>query len=179
MSTTNKKVFVFDVESIGLHGEGFAVAGGFYDIGLEGVKAIEEFSFSCPIDNCSGLPKNIEWCKSNVTLPKNNVECKSPLEVRKKFWEVYERYRKDNNIIIAAETPWPVEAKFLEDCINDDPLEREWSGPYPLIDITSVMFAVGMEHMKMFNRNKNELPEHNPLADSRLSARLLKVALFS
>ncbi len=44
--TFPEHVFIFDVESVGLHGEGFAVAGGVYR--AENAAAQSEFRFCCP-----------------------------------------------------------------------------------------------------------------------------------
>ena len=42
--------FVFDVESVGLHGEAFAVAGGIYI----NAAAQSEFRFCCPLEEAKG-----------------------------------------------------------------------------------------------------------------------------
>jgi hypothetical protein len=42
--------FVFDVESVGLHGEAFAVAGGIYI----NAAAQSEFRFCCPLEAAKG-----------------------------------------------------------------------------------------------------------------------------
>lgn len=55
--------FVFDVESIGLHGEGFAVAGGVY---LPNGVAQWEFRLACPIDECAGDDDDRKWVKENI-----------------------------------------------------------------------------------------------------------------
>ncbi len=57
--------FVFDVESIGLHGEGFAVAGGVYS--KDGATQWE-FSFSCPQEECEGDADDRQWVKENVPV---------------------------------------------------------------------------------------------------------------
>jgi hypothetical protein len=73
--------------------------------------------------------------------------------------------------------PWPVEAHFLSECVADRPQEREWQGPYPLLDVASVRLAAGLDPLATVDRLPSELPAHDPLADSRQSARLLVEAL--
>jgi hypothetical protein len=77
----------------------------------------------------------------------------------------------------AADCAWPVEARFLARCVNDKPREREWQGPYPLMEIASYLEAAGMDPMKEYDRLPSELPKHNPLCDARQSARMLSMAL--
>ncbi len=77
---------------------------------------------------------------------------------------------------MAAECLWPVEARFIHDCITDD-AQRLSAAPYPFHEIASVMLASGMDPMATYNRTPSEMPRHNPLADARQSARLLSEAL--
>lgn len=163
--------FVFDVESVGLHGEGFAVAGGVYiDSAAE-----EEFSFGCNPDLAQGDKDDLEWVKENVYAP---VTHESPEEVREAFWSVWEGARRRHpGILMFGECLWPVEANFVSACIRQNLPDRKWKGPYPLHEIASFMLAAGMNPMAIYLRNAEEMPAHNPLADVRLSARLLASAL--
>jgi hypothetical protein len=77
---------------------------------------------------------------------------------------------------MAGECIWPVETNFVSACVAQCE-SRKWAGPYPFIDVTSVMAAAGMDAMKSYDRLPEELPAHSPLADARLSARLLQKAL--
>lgn len=78
---------------------------------------------------------------------------------------------------MAVECGWPVEARFLNACIDDDRGARNWSGPYPMHEIASIMLSAGMDPMTTYDRLPCELPAHEPLADARLSARLLAQVL--
>lgn len=163
---------VFDVESVGLHGEGYAVgwcfvspAGGY----------IEEGSEACHPKFASGAHDGHNWAITNA-LP-IAASHGSPRSVRDAFWKSWVRW-KEQGAVLAADCAWPVEARFLLDCIRDDPHTREWSGPYPLIDIGSVLLAKGMDPLKTYDRLPNELPIHNPLNDARQSARMLRTALL-
>jgi len=85
-------------------------------------------------------------------------------------------YAKDKGAVLAADVPWPVEARFLAQCIDDEP-GRKWDGPYPLIDIASVRLAAGLDPLASVERLAEELPQHDPLCDARQSGRLLVEAI--
>jgi hypothetical protein len=165
----NSPFFVFDVESVGLHGEGFAVAGGVYIAGA----AQWEFCFCCPMDSAEGLLDDRNWVLNNV--PVMEITHQTPKGIRLAFWAEWEK-AKANGAQMAAECLWPVEARFLRDCITDD-AQRLPTAPYPCHEIASVMLSAGMNPMANYDRTPSELPRHNPLADARQSARLLSDAL--
>lgn len=165
--------FIFDVESIGLHGEGFAVAGGIYI----GYSAVYEFAYACPESEAAGDDADRDWVKKNV--PVLHITHRNPEGVREAFFAEWEKAKvKYPGICMAGECIWPVEAGFVARCIYQDKEKRNWSGPYPLHEIASIMAAAGMDPMITYARNASELPPHNPLADARLSARLLHDALL-
>lgn len=163
----NKHYLIFDVESMGLHGEGFAVGGGVFD--KYGTR-LNAFLFACPTEGIEADKEDKDWVNDNV--PVFEITHRSPKQVRDAFWEVYEENKKlFPDLLLVAECPWPVETNFLSACIKDDPT-RKWEGPYPLIDLASMMFAVGMDPMEPLERNEYELPVHNPQADAYLTARV-------
>ena len=162
--------FVIDVESIGLHGEGFAVGGGVF---LDNGAAQWEFRLSCPSDLCSGTDEDRKWVGENV--PEIGVTHRSPKAMRDEFWKLWMK-AKAYGAVMAAECLWPVEAGFVRACVADDP-SRNWEGPYPFYEISTYMAAAGMEPLALYSREPSELPAHDPLADARQSARLLSIAL--
>jgi len=168
-----KAFFVFDVESVGLFGDAFAVAGGVY---LANGAAQSEFRFACDLRQCAGPYEDRKWVEANVpVLP---VTCASPEVMRTAFWSAWDNAQaRFPGIVMAAECAWPVEAGFLISCVKDDPFSRKFKGPYPLHEIASFMAAAGMDPMNTFERRPSELPVHDPLADARQSARLLSEAL--
>lgn len=161
---------VFDVESVGLHGEGFAV--GFVVVDGDG-RELTCGRFSCDPINASGDYGSREWVAKNVPLMRHN--CEDPDGMRECFWNAWLRW-KEAGAALAADVPWPVEARFLNHCVQADPEAREWGGPYPLIDVASVRLAAGFDPLGTEPRRENELPAHDPLNDARQSARLLSEA---
>lgn len=170
--STEKTFIVFDVESIGLHGEGFAV--GWVVISSNGA-VYEESYLACNPEMARGFEDSREWVKKNIPFMESTHD--TPKAVRNAFWAVWELWKK-NGAVLVADCCWPVEARFLAQCVDDDPRTREWGGPYPLHDLASVLLANGKDPLAITERLPNELPQHNPLADAKQSARILIAALF-
>jgi hypothetical protein len=163
----NTKLFlVFDVESVGLHGEGFAV--GFVVVDRE-FNQLDCGRFACSYLAARGNAPGFQWCAglfSNLAVTHD-----TPLQVREAFWCKWREW-SDKGALMAADCAWPVEARFLNQCVEDHPIEREWLGPYPLLDLAPMLLQAGIDPTEKFPRLENELPEHDPLCDARQSARL-------
>jgi hypothetical protein len=170
---------VFDVESIGLHGEGFAV--GWVVVRDSTGERVAEGLFACPPEKAAGSAQGREWIAGNV--PAIEVTHDDPFDVRRAFWAEWLKW-KTLGAVLAADVPWPVEGRFLNACVDDNPRhfspnQREMEGPYPLIDIHSFRVLAPMTKESEFGpkRIEGELPEHNPLCDARQSARMLLMAI--
>lgn len=161
---------VFDVESIGLHGDGYAVG---YVV-TDRDKEYEVGLIACQPRFAHGTDEDRVWCSNNIPEIKEN--CTSTLEVRQVFWDKWMEW-KEKGALLAADCQWPVEARLLCACIDDHKSDRAFNGPYPFIEISSVLIAKGIDPMADYPRLSNELPKHNPLADATQSARLLFEAL--
>ena len=168
---TEKIFFVFDVESIGLHGEGFAV--GWVVIGETGA-TYEESYLACPPGAARGSASSRGWVEENI--PEIRPTHNTPIAVRDAFWGILKMWKK-NGAAIVADCCWPVESRFLAQCVDDNPEDREWDGPYPLHDIASVLLAHGEDPLLTRDRLSDEIPQHNPLKDAKQSARILFSAL--
>lgn len=162
---------VFDVESVGLHGEGYAV----------GWVVVDETGYehgsgklNTALEGVRGTTDGFAWAQKNA-MPELPLE-ESSRCVRKRFWAAW-LFWKAQGAALAADCCWPVEARFLIQCVEDNFPGSEWQGPYPLIDIGSVRLAVGLDPLGEEGRLEDELPVHCPLADARQSARLLLEAL--
>lgn len=164
------KFFVFDVESVGLHGEGWAVGGGIYD--MLGRRQ-SEFCFVCPSRRARGGDEGRKWIIENC--PDMAVTHETPKELRAAFWKEWLKAKSEGAVAV-ADCGWPVEARFLADCVNDEP-SRFWEGPYPLHDLASILLSKGTDPLEHMDRLPDESPIHNPLNDARQSARLLVNAL--
>lgn len=158
---------VIDVESVGLHGEGFAVA--WVVVAPDG-RRLDEGCLACNPDLCAGTDESRLWVAENV--PPIRVTSHSIWLVRSGFWEAWRRWA-ELGAVLAADCAWPVEANFLGACVQQNHAEREWQGPYPLLDVASIVLALGGEPLAAVERLADELPAHHPLNDARQSARIL------
>lgn len=161
--------FIIDVESIGLHGEGFQVAWVVIDTSTD--LRVAELKLWCHAESARGGVIGRNWVSSNV--PAMRVArgyCESPRVLRERFWGEWLEW-KAQGAVMGADCPWPVEARFLIACVDEDPVMRAWEGPYPLIDIASVLAERGMDPLADHERREDE-PKHCPLGDARQSARL-------
>lgn len=161
---------VMDVESIGLHGESFAV--GFVVIDPDG-DVRDHGCFACAQEAAPGSDADRQWVAEHI--PAIKVTHPDPQSVRRNFYLRW-LYWKGRGALLAADCPWPVEARFLcqmMDEMGGDP----FLGPYPLIDVGSLVYAIGLDPLCQFKREEDELPIHHPLADARQSARVLYQAI--
>lgn len=184
------KYLVFDVESIGLHGPGFAVGWVLVDmdrgekLGLDtgvemgcGLAACDPDLVYQRMSPAQRLlhADDYKWVKAHV--PVMEYAYADPNQVRAMFWACWRAYLGEFGATLAADCPWPVEARFLALCVDAKPVSRAWEGPYPFIDVASCRKTVGLDPLGTDERLPEELPSHNPLNDARQSARLLYEAL--
>lgn len=167
--------FVLDVESIGLHGVAFAC--GIVVVDAQGavVEEIRECCALCNIRSYHAHPlADREWVRANV--PDMEPTVGSEAQLLEAFWGHWTRWR-GKGAWMAADCAWPVEARFLARCVDLFPASWGWSGPYPLVDVGSVLGGTGVDPRSTFERIEGELPRHDPLRDARQSARVLIWAL--
>lgn len=165
--TSNDLFMVFDVESVGLHGEGFAVA--WVVVNRQG-ESLHEGCLSCDPDLCAGTDESRAWVAANVPSMDRTNPTKQHL--RNAFWHEW-RHWANKGAVLVADCAWPVEANFLSACVALNHTEREWHGPYPLHDLASVLLATNSDPLALTDRLADELPAHHPLMDARQSARQL------
>lgn len=169
-----KHVMVFDVESIGLHGEGFAVGWVIID---DDRNEIETGCHACDPSRADGSRVDRAWVMEHIPEPQSGYNHRDPTRVRAAFWDAWLKAKaKYPDIVLAADCAWPVEANFLAMSVRDDFWDRQSQGPYPLHEIASFLSTAGIDPMKTHPRLANELPVHDPLADARQSSRLFGVA---
>lgn len=162
-----KKKFFLDAESDGLYGELLSIAVLVID---EGGVEIERHYWG--ID-----PKKIEvestWVEEHVLPIMGQYECcENEEEMLNKFWSVWLSY-KDTAYAI-ADVGYPVEMGVFQKCIQMNPGERAYSGPYPMIDLSSMLLAKGIDPLtarkKLLGRKLED--QHNALRDVEISAEI-------
>ena len=153
-----KNLFVFDCESTSLHGSTFAVGCIVTDQKGNEIDRFELLSLE-------GKEKAGDWVKQNV-IP--NLEdmptCKTDLELRTTFFEFYMKHKDTCEIF--SDCNFPVETNFLTTVVNDDIVNREWSMPYPLKDISTIV-DINIDRCKVYEEKTGLiLRKHNPTDDS-------------
>lgn len=161
---------VFDVESVGLHGEGFAA--GAVVVDTETGAVVEEFYSACPPIAANGRDSDRAWIAANVVPVLKDYPAHTTRQVRDEFWSFWRRWA-GQGARLASDCGWPVEANFLSACVEDEPGERVWQGPYPLLDLAPMLWLKGHDPTETFDRLATELPSHHPLNDARQTARII------
>jgi hypothetical protein len=164
---------VFDCESIGIHGETFSV--GWVVVDEQG-KEHDAARFACDPSTARGDDDGRAWVSEHC--PPLKQTHRALADMRTDFWLVW-LYWKERGAVLAADCAWPVEARFLIACVDDNPQARMWTGPYPLHDVATARLVAGFDPLEIVERLPNEEPKHDPLADARQSARLWLEALHT
>ena len=162
------RILAFDVEANGLHGEGFAVGAVVID---ESGVVLDSFEARCPIQG-----EINPWVAENV-LPALTGMAETfadARELRSAFFAWYKSAKKDSTVV--ADIGYPVEARFLAACQDDNLAERSWDGPYPLHEVATLLLASGAdpdvkreEYAAEFTQGKVER-KHHPTWDAEVSA---------
>lgn len=162
-------VMVFDVESIGLHGEAFAVAGAV--VGLDG-RLQDSFVYAVDRALAAGLETDRVWVDEHV--PPIAITHADGRSMRDAFWSRWLDYkaRVGDKARLVSYVNWPVETNFLSACVADDPVVRKMAGPYPLYDVATLLAARGLDPLNPGDRIEGETTEHDPKCDVRYAARL-------
>lgn len=164
------RVMVLDIEAVGLHGEGFAFG---YQVTVHDTP-VAEHAAHCSPRLAHGTPQDLKWVLDNVPAKLERSHARaSPREVRDDFWECWMR-EKNLGTLLMADVGWPVEANFLSACIADDQSNRHWHGPYPLLDLSSILWTRGINPLQTQPRQSGEHMVHDPLHDARQSARIFR-----
>jgi hypothetical protein len=162
-------ILCFDIESNGLHGDAFAVAGVLMDSNRQ---ILSQFVARCPI-----IGPVDPWVSENVLPPMKDMPDTAPdaRTMRDTFWLWYIGVKADSDLIVAA-NPYPVEARFLIDCQNDDMPAREFDHPFPYYDISSMLHMLGYttpakrrDFVATAVRGSTG-DSHNPLWDAKATA---------
>ena len=159
----------FDVESNGLHGKAFAV--GAVLMRADGT-ILDEFIGRSPIKG-----ELDPWVVANVLPPMKDVleDYKTPKALRGAFWKWFTGHKDEVDYVVTTNA-YPVEARFLIDCQDDDIEARYWEHPFPILDTASLLIQLGIKPLAIrsqlvADRIKDE-PElrHQPRWDAWVSA---------
>lgn len=158
-----------DAETNGLPGRAFAVAMTLSD----GTGELDHVVYRCPIDE----PVE-DWVAANVLPAIEDIEtnCNNYEGLLNNLRHHYSTWAEEGTPLI-AHVAWPVEARLLLDML---PGEQVWSGPYPLIDVSSALLAHGHNPLSVdayLAAHGIPAPDgspHHPLYDARAAERCLR-----
>lgn len=160
-------VISIDAESNGLAGRAFCVGMTLSDSTGE----LDFRVFRCPV----GEVAVNDWVRDNV-LPAITDVPETLAEYPFLLAEVYATIDRwgGRQVPLIAHVAWPVEARLLLDVYSG---ERVWDGPYPLIDVASMLLAKGHDpftvdgYLAAHGIDKPEGSPHHPLYDARAAER--------
>lgn len=161
--------FFVDAETDGLYGEVIAIAAIIIDINGE-----EKDKFAAKIKGLSSESMKDEWTRYNVLplLDSSLEEYEGRTSLLEGFWDFWLKYRED--VICIADVQYPVEANLFRKCVELDLENRNFLGPYPLYDLSTILLIKGIspsvDRVKLLGEDSFE--KHNPLDDVRITARL-------
>ncbi len=164
-----------DAECNGLAGRAFAVALVRYGPAGEQDHAV----LRCPIGEIQVDP----WVRDNVLPAIADVQENMPdyPALLAEVAATIERWG-GRQVPLVAHVAWPVEARLLLDVYSG---RRVWEGPYPLIDVASVLLAKRHDPLTVdgyLTAHGLDLPPgspHDPLYDARAAAACLRHLLAS
>lgn len=163
-------ILSIDAETNGLGGLAFAVGISVSDHTRE----LESAVFRCPI------PGQVDpWVAENVLPALDSVEFTCDdywqmlADIRARFFRPEQKPTRS----VIAHVAWPVETTLLSHMLPGDLV---WDGPYPLVDVASVLLAHGHDPLSVddyLHAHGIDLPEgapHHPLYDARAAALCLR-----
>lgn len=162
-------IFSFDAETDGLHGDVWAIGAVVQD-----EHGTEIARFAGQVD-----PADLtnQWVIENVVPHVNLPVFSTRLELRDAFWKFW--LANKNDALCIADVGSPVESGLFSACIADDLGARQWSGPYPLHEVATLLFAAGVD--PDLNRVEfsglSGLIQHNPVDDAIASAACWRKAM--
>lgn len=174
--TRDTKILSFDLETNNLHGTPFAIGA----VVVDGHGTVHDsFTARCPITSDVD-----EWVKSNVLpavkdMPETHGSYK---DMREAFWRWYLAAEEKSDYVLVA-NGYPVEYRFLIDCQEADLEERYWQHPFPILDLTSILIAKGVDSNVRKSQIRKKLhqeapfAQHNPFDDAKLAALMAFEAL--
>ena len=162
----DKLVFV-DAETDGLYGMFLSVAMVVTD--SKGKEILD--SLYIGLRNVEKLATE-PWVRENVFGKMGNYEsCDDETELLERAWSFWMKYAETSYAV--ADVQYPVEARLFRKCVEKKPKERQWNAPFPLLDLSTVLFWEGYD--PLINRlelqkeiDKTEV--HNALIDAKVTA---------
>ena len=163
----NKYMFI-DAETDGLYGPFLSIAAIVCD--AEG----EEESIFYACRSCTPEEITEEWVLENVYpyLKSDNLY-EEEEGLLSSFWRFYMEHK---DCICIGDVIYPVESRLFERCVRANLSERSFQGPYPLMDLSSMLYVRGMDPLteRSSLMNRSDYIPHYALDDVRMSIAIWK-----
>jgi hypothetical protein len=166
------RLFFVDAETDGLNGNYISIA-----IIVTDLDCIEQERYYYGIDK-NRLCVSDEWTKKNVIpIMGSYAEKADEQELLESFWSVWMKYR--DRAYAIGDVIYPVEARLFQRCVYKDVNDRGYYGPFPFIDLSSILFAHNIdplsEREQLTSKEfKNESIQHNALYDVEMTIDIYK-----
>lgn len=170
MKALNKNLFFIDAESDGLYGD-------FISVGIIVTDAtcreIERFYYGIDLEHYSVKD---EWTKEHVIPILGDYEkCDSQEELLRRVWNCWKKYKE--NAYAVGDVIFPVESRLFQKCVELDVLNNKLEGPFPLLDLCSMLRT---KHIDPLIDRANLIEEkpngekHNALYDVEATIRIFR-----
>ena len=164
------KLFFIDAETDGLNGSFISVA-----IIVTDMECKEIERLYCGISK-EKLDVKDEWTIKNV-LPilGQYEEVNNEEELLERVWQSWEKY--SNCAYAIGDVIFPVEARLFQKCIMKNVSERGMQGPFPLLDLASLLYANKIDPLcdrEKILCNQNDNLQHNALYDVETMIKIYK-----
>ena len=84
------------------------------------------------------------WTRENVFPVLGDYEaCEDEAELLEKVWAFWMKYREE--AYAAADVMYPVESRLFMKCVMNNESERKYLGPFPMLDLSSLLMAAGYD----------------------------------
>lgn len=130
-------LLIVDAEGNGLYGTAFAV--GAVLMNTKG-EVVDRFYARAPLPDGEAHSR---WVETNV-LPALDPETHGSVrEMRHAFWAWFQAHKAGATVF--GDIGSPVVSGLFRACVWDDPDARMWSVPYPLHEVATVLWTVGLD----------------------------------
>lgn len=122
------------------------------------------------------------WVQEHVLPVLGDYEsCRNEDELLNKTWEFWMKYA--DHAYAVADVPFPVESRLFEKCVRKNIQGRKFKAPFPLLDISSMLYVKGydplMERRLAAEENESPDSQHNALYDVQLSVQIWRKLLLT
>lgn len=162
-------LFFVDAETDGLYGS-------FLSVGIivtdQECREIERFYYGI---NKARMVVTDAWTREHVLPILGEYEiCESEEELLDRVWAAWMKYH--DSAFAIADVTYPVEARLFRRCVEKDIAVRKLMGPFPFLDLSSLLYARGYEPLadrKNLSRYDHG-PQHNALFDVEMEVQIYR-----